>query len=623
MALTHPHTAWYTSLPGREVSLGLALLLALPISSTPAGGAEEAGEASQPLDPGLVAAEQEAAAALDSLAEERWQQMLAESLPLRIRHGLPPGDLPDLSWEEAERRARAAEEMLGRLAGIDPELLDDQRWLSHRVLEWEARQTVEGIPWFWHRFQVTPYTWSFTGILQTFAALPLATPAQGEEYLRLLGQVPAVARQLLANLETQRQRGIVLPRPAVDLAVATFRGLAREPGESPFGPAPGRLAALEPDEAQVLLGQAAGLLRDRVNPALEEVAAYLEGAYREGAPATVGLDQYPGGAEAYRYVVRLHTTLDVTPEEVHRLGLAEVEHIAGEMEALRRELGSPEPSLAAWHQRLRRDPRFLACTPEEVGDRLAAPLARIEPLVDGWFALQPEAPYGLERLPAALEGAMTFGYYQWPTPENPVGRYLYNASQLPERPQVFAAALVYHELVPGHHFQIALQQENEALPAFRRNSFHTAFTEGWAEYASELAGEMGLYAEPYDRYGRLAMDMFLSTRLVVDTGMHALGWSREQAAAFMGDHILESETQIATETLRYATDLPAQALAYKMGSRHIAELRRRAEAALGERFDVRRFHDAVLGSGSLPLAVLEAHIERWIAAEAGAGAGSS
>ena len=210
---------------------------------------------------------------------------------------------------------------------------------------------------------------------------------------------------------------------------------------------------------------------------------------------------------------------------------------------------------------------------------------------------------------------MTFGYYDPPKPDEPSGRYRFNGSRLGERSLLTAAPLIYHELVPGHHFQVALQRENAELPPLRRESFPTAFVEGWAEYASDLAGEMGLYREPYDRYGRLAMDMFLSARLVVDTGMNALGWSLEDARRFLREHVLESETQIATETLRYSVDLPAQALAYKLGSARIRELRRRAEAELGPAFDVRRFHDAVLAPGALPLPVLEESIAGWIAAE--------
>jgi uncharacterized protein (DUF885 family) len=210
---------------------------------------------------------------------------------------------------------------------------------------------------------------------------------------------------------------------------------------------------------------------------------------------------------------------------------------------------------------------------------------------------------------------MTFGNYELPSPASPKGYYRFNGGQLAQRPLMNAAALIYHELIPGHHFQMNLQRENESLPEFRRQTDHTAFLEGWAEYASELGLEMGLYADPWDEYGRLGMDMFLSTRLVVDTGMNLLGWPRQKAIDYMLDHVLESETQVVSETLRYSAERPGQALAYKMGGRKFRELRTRAETALGDRFDIRRFHDALIGSGSMPLAVLEKHIDWWIGEE--------
>lgn len=286
------------------------------------------------------------------------------------------------------------------------------------------------------------------------------------------------------------------------------------------------------------------------------------------------------------------------------------------MAEIRRQVGF-EGTQREFNDKLRTDPRFLAKTPEEVGERLMAPIRKIEPLIGKYFLRTPKAPYGVKRLDPALEGSMTFGFYQQPMPADPSGSYLFNGSKLDQRPLMGAAALIYHELLPGHHFQIALQLENESLPELRQNLYHTAFVEGWAEYASELGIEMGLYEDPYALYGRLAMDMFLSNRLVVDTGMNALGWPRSRAVEFMRERLLETDVQIESETLRYSTSIPGQALAYKMGSSKIWELRRRAERELGAKFDLRGFHEAVLGHGSLPLSVLERHIDWWIAQQKG------
>lgn len=210
---------------------------------------------------------------------------------------------------------------------------------------------------------------------------------------------------------------------------------------------------------------------------------------------------------------------------------------------------------------------------------------------------------------------MTFGYYEAPSQSEPKGFYNYNGSNLEERSLIWAEGLIYHELVPGHHFHIASQSENESLPDFRRESFHSAFGEGWAEYASWLGLEMGLYQDPYSLYGKYMMDMFLSTRLVVDTGMNYLEWPHSRAVKFMKENLLESDTQIHSETLRYSVDMPGQALAYKLGSMKMFELREKAQKVLEKKFDIRKFHEAILGNGSMPLPILEWHIDWFLEKE--------
>jgi uncharacterized protein (DUF885 family) len=305
--------------------------------------------------------------------------------------------------------------------------------------------------------------------------------------------------------------------------------------------------------------------------------------------------------------------METTPEEVHRIGLTEVERINREMAAIRSELGFTGTK-AEFHASLAKNPRFFAKTPEEVGERLMEYARRIEPRLGEYFSRGPRAKGDARRLAPNLEPAMTFGYYQVPTRTDSMGHYYYNGSSLSERSLLTAGPLIAHELWPGHHFQFNLANENESLPPLRRTTYYTAYGEGWGDYASILAGELGMYRDPYDRYGRLAMDMFISCRLVVDTGMNSLGWTRERAMQFMRDNLLESETQIRSESLRYSVDLPGQALAYKMGSREFVRLREKARAALGARFDIRAFHDVILGSGALPMTVLAGKVEDWIAA---------
>lgn len=553
---------------------------------------------------------------LDRIVADAWQYRLDHEPPLRLQEGLPVENLPEISEESSGQDIAAYRALLERLARIDPASLEHEDWLTRAVLEWELKQGIEGADHLALLSQITPYTFPLPGMNEVFTRQAFASRQDLERYLRLLRQYPRLVGQLQAQAQWQRSKGFLIPRPTVDQMVPLVRAFAQPEERSPFTVAPERLARIDPKEAEAFRAQVARIVREEVNPALERLAALLEGDYRKAAPERVGLGQYPGGPAAYRFLVRYHTGLDVTPEEVHRRGLEEVARLEARMAEIRRQLGF-QGTARQFHESLRADPRFLAKTPEEVGERLMTPVRKIEPLIGRYFLRIPKAPYGVKRLDPAMEGSWTFGRYEQPSPADPSGWYLFNGSRLDRRPLVGAAALIYHELLPGHHFQIALQLENAGLPALRRNLYHTAFVEGWGEYASELGIEMGLYDDPYSLYGRLAMDMFLSNRLVVDTGMNALGWERPRAIEYMRERLLETDVQIDTETLRYATNMPGQALAYKMGSAKLWELRRRAERELGPRFDLRRFHDAVLGNGSLPLSVLERHVEWWIGQERG------
>lgn len=534
-------------------------------------------------------------ARLEQIADDYWQRALEQSAFLQIKFDVPTRHLPDLSYAQAERDAQFARSLLRRLEAIDPAALNDDERITLAILRWESQQTVDDLRYFWFRFPVTPYAFQGIGLTEIFTLKRLS----GAERLRLLGEVPRVVDQLIRVLHEEKQRGILLPKPEIVLVRETIGGFIRDPEKSRFlGDGGGTPEANAIRDA----------IANQVNPALQRLVDVFSTDYEQRAPAEVGLSQYPGGAEAYQHFVRAQTTVDLTPQQIHDLGLREVERINGEMQQVRDALGF-KGTKAEFQQFLKSDPRFFAKTPEEVGERLMSYLHKIEPQVPAFFARTPKAAYDVKRLNPALEGSITFGYYQPPTATDPVGHYYYNGSKLNERNLLFAPALIAHELVPGHHFQIARQEENDQLPLFRRESFNTAFVEGWGEYAAALGNDMGTYADPYDRYGRLTMDMMLSVRLVVDTGMNALLWSRERAAGFMRENTLLSDTEIATETLRYAVDIPAQALAYKIGSLKMMELRQKAQQQLGPRFDIKEFHEWIIGSGSMPLPILEQHVE--------------
>lgn len=400
----------------------------------------------------------------------------------------------------------------------------------------------------------------------------------------------------------------MLPKAGIPGAVAFLSSYIKEPEKSPFFVAPERLAAIDSALAAPFREKVRATLESEINPAFKELVDYVAGDYAEKAPGKVGLGQYRGGEEFYRFLIHAYTSLDMSPEKIHQLGLAAVQHDEEQMAALRKKMGY-KGTAAEFRDFLLTDPRFIAKSPEELRDRLVSYVQRIEPKVGSYFLHAPKAKYTTERLPSALESAYIFGLYVEPSAGQPVGIYYFNGSHLEARPLFKAGPLITHELIPGHHFQLNLAAENHSIPAFRRYAPFPAYTEGWADYSSQLASEMGAYADDYDRYALLAQYVHQSLRLVVDTGFHSLGWTLEQAKEYMREHELESDVQIQTEASRYSMGEPAQALAYKLGSNEMLRLRAKAQEELEKNFDIREFHDWILGSGPLPLEILEKHVD--------------
>jgi uncharacterized protein (DUF885 family) len=356
-------------------------------------------------------------------------------------------------------------------------------------------------------------------------------------------------------------------------------------------------------------------IRDGVVAGYRRFRDFMRDEYVPAARGSTSASALPRGREFYRHRVNKYTTLETSPEAVHQRGLDEVARIRGEMEAIIREVEF-DGDFAAFVEHLRSDPQFFAETPEEFLKEASFILKRIDGELPGLFGRLPRMPYGLRPVPDYVAPRTTSAYYQRPTGDGTRAGFFYlNTYNLAGRPLYALESLALHEAVPGHHLQIALQQELEDLPNFRRFGGSTAFVEGWALYAERLGLEAGFYQSPYSNFGRLSMEMWRACRLVVDTGVHYFDWPRERAIAFMQENSAESNHNIEAEVDRYI-GWPGQALAYKTGELKIRELRARAEAALGDEFDIRAFHDAVLGGGAVPLDVLEATIDAWIADQA-------
>jgi len=554
---------------------------------------------------------EDASARLSELGDEVWNRRMEKSPEIRLRLGLPVERLPELTYEEAEDEARFYRSVLDRAAAIDAVDLSHSELVTLETLRWELEMTIEGLQFFWLRSFLTPYASPLRTLGQVFSAIPLETDEDLGRYLELLAQVPGYIAQVHDLARGQLERGIVVSQQNLPAVVGLVRASVRESEEGMFSVADERLAGFDEAQIEEFRRGIGGRVSERINPALEDLAVFLEGPYSEQAPEGVGISQYPNGRDYYLYLVRLNTTMDVTPEEVQQVGYAMLAEFRERMSEIRNEIGF-EGTREEFHDFLRTDPRFFPVTADEVGDRLQSASDSMWTRIGEYFVVIPEAPYGVKRLQPELEPAMTYGYYSPPNATEPTGYYNYNGSRLDERTWLGLAAISLHELIPGHHFQIARQQENETLPTFRKDTYYTAYGEGWGSYASLLGLEANMFEDPYSRYGLYILESFLATRLVVDPGMNYFGMSLEEARQFMRENTLESETQIFTESLRYSTDIPGQALGYQMGKRGILELRREAEAALGDLFDVRLFHEAILADGSVPIVVLERHIDWFV-----------
>ena len=595
------------------ITLGLVAALALASCAEPGS----APDALAPMQPAVAETESEAPGSKTSVVvlamADRVMADLEDASPyMQLLKGRRVESLGDNSFAYVEAQAEKARAALEELQAVDASQLSHDDGITYAILASVLQDATEYPQHFWHKFNVTPYAAGsvFSSMLPSaLVTYNIATEADGEGYLSLLRDVARYVNDDLARLKGQEERGILLPKPAIPGARKVYEALRARFGNL-AAVAPERLSALTDEQQAALNAGIETAVSERVLPAVDALLDYMGDGYYERAPEAVGLGQYPGGEAAYRFAIRQETTMDLAPGDIHERGLAYMADIQLEMQAIRDELGF-EGTAEEFHDRMRQNPRFYAETPEQVEERYMAYIREIEPRIPDYFSVLPEAPYGVKRLDPAAEPGMTFGFYQPPNAASPRGNYRYNGSKLESRPMVWTGTLIFHELVPGHHFHIALQRGTEASTELRNLSslFYAAFTEGWANYAASLALEMGILDDPYERYGWLLFDSFIANRLVVDTGMNQFGWPREKAMAYMLANTFSSEEETATETLRYSTDMRAQALAYKLGLEKIRELGAAQEAKLGDGFDIRTFHAAVLGSGAMPLPVLEEHVD--------------
>jgi uncharacterized protein (DUF885 family) len=553
------------------------------------------------------------------IVDDAWEELRRTPF-VQQQLGVVPTRLPDLSLSEAERRSGVGRSLLERVDAINQDTLPHDLALTLRLVRFRAQTWAREGDWYWNvidplgtgmfgMFLPTAYCggWLLNTIHGQLAAFRFADPGDCDRYLGLIADYARMIDQFAARTTGQAERGMYMPKVQVRQArglLAAFKSGAR----AALGVTPERLAAMT---SRDFTRELESRIAMRLAPAFDRAITALADDYLAAAPDAVGLGQYSSGRRIYQDLVKLHTTLDLTPEQVHERGLARMGEIEAAMKGIRTELGFSGDGVA-FRTHSSADPRWRATTVEGVAARFQLYIDRLKPHVHKYFSVIPKTSYSIAPLPDALQDSMTFGYYDAPRPSRNQGVYLFNSGRQTKQPLFIIGSLIYHELVPGHHLHFSTQRENPLLHPFRTYSFINAYNEGWGEYAATLAGEIGMYEEPEERYGRLVMDAFLTCRLVVDTGMNILDWSLDRAREYMRAHSGMAEAEILAESVRYSCDIPGQSLAYKLGDTQILQLREQMRRALGSRFDIKEFHAAILGPGALPMPELEWHFNREV-----------
>jgi len=552
-----------------------------------------------------------------ALIDEVWEWQLAQD-PLRASR---LGDHRyDSEWRDGslaaiDARHLARREFLRRVYAIDRSQLDDKDQLDYELFRRELQQDVDA-----HQFKGYLLPFSQRGGVQNLdsqaSLLRFETVADYDNWLARLGRLDTVIDQTIEVADEGIRQGIVAPRILMQrLPDQIAAQLVDDPETSPYY----RVFAAMPDsiaekDRQRLQSGARKVIDTTVIPAYRKLARYFEKTYLPASRDSVGLSSLPNGSAWYEFLARQFTTTRMTPDEIHRLGLEEVRRIRDEMQAVIDELGF-DGDFQAFLEFLRTDPQFYFDNPDDLYVAYLATCKRIDPELVKLFGKLPRTPYGVLPIPDSIAPDTTTAYYTSPAADGSrAGIYWVNLYRPEVRPKYEIEVLSVHEAVPGHHLQLALQQELGDLPNFRRYSGFTAFVEGWGLYSERLGYDLGLYTDPYSRFGALTYDMWRAVRLVVDTGIHYKGWTRQQAIDFFKDNAAKTEHDIVNEVDRYIVT-PGQALAYKIGQLKILALRANAEAALGEHFDIRAFHDELLGAGALPLDLLQQRMDAWTAAQ--------
>lgn len=553
---------------------------------------------------------------LHKLFEVTWDYIMFEYPEYATFVGYPGQNhrWTDLSVEAIERRKREVEEPLKTLHSIDRSQLSEVDQLNYDLFKKDLEFQVEEARFYDDYMPINQLQGVQQSVASVLNAMPAQTVRQYKDIIARLNGVPLLIEQTIELMKKGLEIGVSPPKITLrDVPAQVENQIVDDPLTSPLIQAFSDYPPTVPlDEQERLREEAVNAYTDKIVRAFRVLHAYLVDTYIPQTRESIAISDQPNGEEWYNSKVRRRTTTNLTPSEIREIGLAEVERIHREMERVIAETGF-EGSFAEFSEFLRADPQFYFDDAESLLSTYRDIAKRADPELTKLFGKLPRLPYGVIPVPSYAEKSQTTAYYQIGSLKaGRPGYFFANTYDLKTRPKWEMEALTLHEAVPGHHLQLSLAQELEEVPEFRKYGWYTAFGEGWGLYAESLGEEMGFYQDPYSKFGQLTYEMWRAIRLVVDTGIHAFGWSRQQAMDYFKKNSSKSEHDIIVEVDRYIV-WPGQALAYKIGELKIKELREYAGNELGDQFDVREFHDVILENGAVPLDVLEAHIKSWVA----------
>lgn len=589
----------------RFYSIALAVSVALAVGacgSTTPPAIEQVSTQTEML-------QNQASAQLTKLLDDIWQYELSTSPSMAKSRGQnPKRALGDISIAALNSQAMQYQTFLTALEKVDAAQLSDSENITLLMQKYRIQNYVDTHKFKEYRVPITSEYGFHSGLGRQASNASIKNAEQLKHYMMLLSEMPDHFSQQITYMQEGMQVGQVQPKVVLkgyEESVLAF--IAQTPDESPFYQAFEKM----PEELRTDKNmQAAEAAIAKVNESYQQFYDFLTNDYIPMAKQDISVKTWPDGEAFYQNRIKYYTTTDMTAEEIHQIGLSEVARIRAEMQTIVDELEF-DGNINQFIGFLRTDPRFYAQTPEDLLITASYIAKKMDAQLPKLFKKLPRTPYGVAPVPESIAPKYTTGRYVSPSSDDQPGYYWVNTYALDKRPLYALPALTLHEAVPGHHLQISLAAELTELPEVRRSTYISAFGEGWGLYSEYLGLEVGIYTDPYDNFGRLSYEMWRACRLVVDTGMHMFGWSRDKALNYMLENTALSEHNVRTEIDRYIS-WPAQALSYKIGEIKIKQLRAEAEERLGDKFDVREFHDAVLAHGSIPLFVLEQNIQRFI-----------